>query len=213
MHVAMQQRLRPFICPFDVLIECVPPGSRLLDIGCGAGLFIGLLALQGRIQSAMGVDPSSMAIRSARSMQLPEALKARIEFRQGGASEVGESGGFDVVSMIDLFHHLGPSERVTALENACRALEPGGFLLYKDMAARPRWRAAANTIHDLLLARQWVNHVPVEEVVAMAGRHGLSPHDRGRINLLWYAHEYVVFRKGNAAPPERQGNSLTERHP
>lgn len=33
---------RPYICPFEVLVRAVPMGSRVLDVGCGSGLFAAL---------------------------------------------------------------------------------------------------------------------------------------------------------------------------
>lgn len=55
------QHYRPYISPFELLIKAVPPGSRVLDIGCGSGLFLGLLCGTGRIQSGFGFDEASIA--------------------------------------------------------------------------------------------------------------------------------------------------------
>src|SRR6187455_1904363 len=38
------QALRPHICPFDRLIDYVPNGICIIDVGCGSGLLLGLLA-------------------------------------------------------------------------------------------------------------------------------------------------------------------------
>src|SRR5690348_12418240 len=32
------QQWRPLICPFDALMEFVPPRANVLDVGCGCGL-------------------------------------------------------------------------------------------------------------------------------------------------------------------------------
>src|SRR4051812_27234243 len=45
---------RPTICPLERLVECVPKNSRVLDIGCGTGLFLFLLARNNRILSGEG---------------------------------------------------------------------------------------------------------------------------------------------------------------
>jgi hypothetical protein len=50
------QALRPLICPFDELLDLVPIGARMLDAGCGAGLFLGLLADAGRLGEGYGFD-------------------------------------------------------------------------------------------------------------------------------------------------------------
>ena len=46
----------PNIRPFHRLVEFVPRGSSVLDVGCGAGLFILFLAKRGWILSAVGFD-------------------------------------------------------------------------------------------------------------------------------------------------------------
>ena len=33
------QKYRPYICPFEALIEEVPEGASVLDIGCGSGVW------------------------------------------------------------------------------------------------------------------------------------------------------------------------------
>src|SRR5207245_1551598 len=50
--IRLKQRLRPYICPLHALIEYIPSNANVLDVGCGAGLFIALLGRLGRIQSA-----------------------------------------------------------------------------------------------------------------------------------------------------------------
>ncbi len=42
------QRYRPCICPFESLVPDIQEGSSVLDVGCGCGLFLGLLAALGR---------------------------------------------------------------------------------------------------------------------------------------------------------------------
>jgi 2-polyprenyl-3-methyl-5-hydroxy-6-metoxy-1,4-benzoquinol methylase len=39
-------------------MEQIPAGASVLDVGCGAGLFLLLLGQQGRIRDALGFDVS-----------------------------------------------------------------------------------------------------------------------------------------------------------
>ena len=193
------QHYRPYISPFELLLQTVPPGSRVLDIGCGGGLFLGLLARTGRIQRGHGIDTSTMAIAVADEMttRLPTGHSLRFEARS--AALPLPDAGYDVVALLDVMHHIPPQQQRGVLEQALRSVEPGGLLIYKDMVRRPRWRALANRLHDLVIARQWIYYLPLEKAVAWAQAAGCTVVEQRAVNRLWYGHELVVFR----APPGR----------
>ena len=193
--------LRPYICPFERLIECVPDGAAVLDVGCGAGLFLGLLSATGRHFRGVGFDASGSAIREA------TAMAAQLK-KRGGAGELRfecvdvraawPEGPFDVVSIIDVMHHVPLGHRQTLLEQARAAIVPGGLLIFKDIGIRPRWRATANRLHDLVLAREWVQYTPLRDVEAWGCSLGLEPLACETMNRLWYGHELMLFRNGSA---------------
>ena len=187
------QHYRPYICPFEVLVGQVPPDARILDVGCGSGLFLGILARCRRIRTGVGFDVSPQAISLARRMvsQLPNPQCLR--FERIDPSAQWPSGSFDVVSMIDVMHHIPPRQQHNVFEMAVAHLRPGGRLLYKDMAMAPAWRAWANRIHDLVLARQWIHYVPVETIVRWGNALGLSVIGAVTIDRLWYRHEMIVL--------------------
>jgi 2-polyprenyl-3-methyl-5-hydroxy-6-metoxy-1,4-benzoquinol methylase len=63
------QRLRPKICPFDRLLQYVPEGSKVLDVGCGSRLLAGLMVCTGRASFVYGFDSSKKAIDVAIRMR------------------------------------------------------------------------------------------------------------------------------------------------
>jgi 2-polyprenyl-3-methyl-5-hydroxy-6-metoxy-1,4-benzoquinol methylase len=195
--------LRPLICPFDELMGRVPGGSSVLDVGCGSGLFLGLLAASGLRFRGVGFDASRRAIQAARTMadRLGEqGREADLRFECLDARSPWPEGPFDVVSIIDVMHHVPPAERGAVLERACQATAPGGLLIYKDIAPRPRWRALANQLHDLVVAREWVRYTPLGDVARWGRRAGLELRDSRRIDRLWYGHELAIFGHPAAAP-------------
>ena len=190
------QKLRPFICPFGRLIEQVPPGSMVLDVGCGAGLFLGLLAADHRIVRGVGFDSSTTAIALANRMRANVPREVSLEFVVANAIDSWPAEEhFDVVSLVDVMHHIPRALQSRVLSYAIDRVRPGGLLLYKDMALHPRWRAWCNQAHDLLLARQWIHHVPIGQVERQAAAAGLHVAARGSATRLWYAHEWRVFQR------------------
>ncbi len=196
--LAWMQVLRPYICPFDELIPLVPSGARILDVGCGAGLFLGLLADFKKISAGYGVDSSATAVDLARKIhgELGPGIPVHIECCDESSKWPG--GRFEVVSLIDVLHHVPRSDRAAVVQAAAARILPGGILLYKDMVTRPRWRAWCNQLHDLLLARQWIHHVPAEEIDLLASQAGLDLALTGACNRLWYGHEWRIYRRSTA---------------
>ena len=188
------QHYRPYISPFELLLKAVPPGSRVLDIGCGGGLFLGLLAKTGRIRRGLGIDTSELAIAVASEMtaRLPCGHGVRFEARSASLPLPAE--GYDVVSLLDVMHHIPPAHQRLVLEQALDRVEPGGLFVYKDMVERPAWRALANRTHDLLIARQWIHYLPLEQAIQWAQAKGCTVLERRRVDMLWYGHELVVFQ-------------------
>jgi 2-polyprenyl-3-methyl-5-hydroxy-6-metoxy-1,4-benzoquinol methylase len=191
------QSLRPRICPFDELIPYVPSGASVLDVGCGAGLFLGLLTALDRIERGFGFDANRSAIEAARLMMaaLPPKGANRLLFEHLDASAPWPVGAFDVVSLIDVLHHIPPPAQEKAVAMAVARVAPGGRLIYKDMALRPSWSAWANRLHDLIMVREWINYRPLDEVREWGSSNGLKLILQGRKRLYWYCHEWLVFER------------------
>ena len=187
------QAYRPFICPFDTVIEQVPNGSSVLDVGCGAGLFLLLLAAQERISEARGIDIASGAIRAAQQAVERNGFGSRLSFESWHPDSDLPGGDWTVVTSIDVLHHV-PQERQRQFVAAlCGAVPVGGRLIVKDMVRTPRWRAVANGMHDLIMARQAVCHLDPDQVIPWVEAEGLTSSYFRRENRLWYGHWTTVF--------------------
>ena len=193
--IKYKQAYRPYICPFHLLVDYVPSGASVLDVGCGAGLFILLMARLGRIRSGVGFDADEVAIHAAQDAAAKLLNRAPIYFEQQSTHDRWPKSQFDVVSIIDVMHHLPPEKQPDLIAVAAEHLNEGGLLLYKDMASRPLWRAWANRLHDLASAQEWIHYAELDDVVDWAREAGLRLDCREAINMLWYRHEWCLFRR------------------
>jgi 2-polyprenyl-3-methyl-5-hydroxy-6-metoxy-1,4-benzoquinol methylase len=94
-------------------------GSRVLDVGCGAGDVVGALQRDGH--EAVGMDVSERAI------DLAAARNPDARFLRHSAEELPwpvDSGSFDAVVAFEVIEHLLRPRRL--LEGASEALRPGG---------------------------------------------------------------------------------------
>jgi 2-polyprenyl-3-methyl-5-hydroxy-6-metoxy-1,4-benzoquinol methylase len=193
------QHYRPFICPFGELLPRVPTGSSVLDVGCGGGLWLALLRETGRISRGVGFDSSRRAIELAQTISLSKREGAGdlefLELPAEAAWPVAPGGRpFDVVSIIDVLHHVPPAVAPMLFRNAAERLGLGGVLLYKDIYPGS-WRSACNRLHDLMMARELIHLVPTEKVVGWAKDAGFELVYSERIDMLWYGHVVCEFRK------------------
>jgi 2-polyprenyl-3-methyl-5-hydroxy-6-metoxy-1,4-benzoquinol methylase len=193
--IRLMQEYRSHICPLHEVIREVPPRSSVLDVGCGHGLLLNLLASLGRIRQGHGFDVAAPAVAVAQEVADKRGTSSVVAFEHRSIEQGIPSLGNEVVTVIDVLHHVPDQHKAAFVGALCGVVPKGGRLIVKDMVVRPRWRAAANRIHDLVMARQWVEHVDPDQVEAWAVRCGMHVTRRDRFNTLWYGHWLLVMEK------------------
>ena len=98
------------------------PNAKVLDIGCGGGLFLSLLKAQGA--EVTGIELSDSRAQYAKSKHALEIYKHPIE---SDFWQKGYANHFDAVTLWDVIEHVNyPFE---TLQSAANVLKPGGLLL------------------------------------------------------------------------------------
>jgi ubiquinone/menaquinone biosynthesis C-methylase UbiE len=114
-----------------------PAPLRVLDVGSGTGRFLlqAARALPGA--ELLGVDLSPWYARFAREQVAKDTSGARLEIEVANAEALPfDTGRFDVVTSIFMFHELPRRVRRNVLSEMRRVLAPGGLLVLAD-AAQP----------------------------------------------------------------------------
>ena len=122
-------------CPFGKIAEHVSDSSRILDLGCGNGMFINYLSICRPSIEAVGVDISETNIAIARRTI---GERKDIQFVTGDISRlIGVPIGanrFDYISMIDSLYFLPFTRQCDAIRSSYELLRENGVLLIKAIS-------------------------------------------------------------------------------
>jgi len=177
-YAAVAQVLRAFM---------QEPRRRVLDVGCGTGHWLGVLAADGH--ELFGIDPSAGMLARAKTKDFDQRVV------RGRAEALAFADArFDRVIMVNALHHFADPRR--ALREARRVLCPGGALIsigldpaslldrwslyeffagtferdcerYPPAAAVREWMSEAGFAQcTTMLAELIEQHVPAREVLA-----------------------------------------------
>lgn len=136
-------------CEWIIRTLDLRPGSAVLDLGCGPGLYAAELARRG--MNVTGVDFSensiAYAVQQARDHHLP------ISYRCQDYLELDDEQRYDAALLIyGDYCPLSPQQRAQLLKNVQRALKPGGRFVFDVTTPHLRateglkngWYCAAN---------------------------------------------------------------------
>lgn len=131
-HVYDEQLIDGFLGSVPGLHDTLRSGARVLDLGCGTGHAINLMARAFPASEFVGIDnapePLALAERERGEMGLPNA---RFELRD--AAELAAAPGFDVITAFDAVHDQ--RSPATVLRRVHDALAPRGVFVMVDVKA------------------------------------------------------------------------------
>jgi len=114
--------------------EHVPPGSAILDVGCGTGVLAERLLREG--YDVTGADPFAAMLEHMR------ARDPRLKTVHAPGQDLPfEDGTFDLTYCVAVMHHVAdPTDVRDTLVEMCRVTKPGGHVLVWDHNPRnPYW--------------------------------------------------------------------------
>jgi 2-polyprenyl-3-methyl-5-hydroxy-6-metoxy-1,4-benzoquinol methylase len=127
--------LRPKI--LSVMDLLLTDRGRILDVGCGFGLFAAYFGQTHRRRRIVGVDPDARRIGIARHVTSSLGLHDHA-FVVGDVRAATLEGPFDAAYVLDVMHHLPRDDQRRVLERLRGLLVSGGMLLVKDITTEPR---------------------------------------------------------------------------
>jgi SAM-dependent methyltransferase len=127
--------LRPKL--LSVMDLLLPDEGRILDVGCGFGLFAGYFGQTQPARSIFGVDPDARRIRMAERVTASLGLDNR--FLASDAHDRRVEGPFAAAYVLDVMHHVERGKQRALLERLRSLLVDDGILVIKDITTEPRF--------------------------------------------------------------------------
>lgn len=198
----LHTRVRWRSCPFEDVAGGVPRGGRVLEIGCGHGLFSTYLAIEDPTRSVIGTDVDGDKIRAAQ--RAAEGLD-NLTFAPAAPGELPD-GPWDAIAVVDVLYLIDRKGERALVEEAARRLAPGGALVVKEMGTTPRWKFRWMALQERLsvqVLRITEGHdltfVPPDEIAGWMAESGLvdvihRPLHAGHL----HPHHLVTARKPSA---------------
>jgi cyclopropane fatty-acyl-phospholipid synthase-like methyltransferase len=148
----LKQVYRPMICPFDTLLNLIPEGEHVLEIGCGIGTFLFLLNEYRQPASLGGLETDPASIETARAVLKQMSSQGSVRLlTYNGITLPKWIREYNYVVLIDVLHHIPSEQHVTFLAGLFDHMHPGALLILKDIDADRRFLCLFNKVHDFLL--------------------------------------------------------------
>lgn len=178
------------------LLQFMPREGRVLEVGCGFGLFALYFASMHEQLHISGIDLNAQRI--ALAQQAAQTLgRQNVYFQHGDARTLRLEETYDAIYMLDILHHLPPAEVPRLLAEVKSHLKPGGVLLVKDVDTRPFHKLAFTWALDVLMTGGELPHyLPSEQLVGLLRQTGFQVFTHDMVDLLPYPHRLYFCLNG-----------------
>ena len=172
----------------DEIGQYLPARGRVLDVGCGFGLFSLYYASVCPGLELSGLDRNARRIAMARAAAARLGL-ANAHYEVGDARDFRGGTLFDAAYMLDIVHHIPEDAVRPLLEQLAKVLPPGGRLVIKDVDRRPAWkRWFTHGLDKVMDPGTPVRYWSGEELQALAEAVGFRVYRHLMVDFLPYPH-------------------------
>lgn len=141
-------RLRLILFPFENIDKYIPKKGKMIDVGCGHGIYSLLLANKEKTRNILGYELNPRRVKEAN--KAAKGIK-NIKFYVRDLTKDTALQNCDCIYMIDLLHHIPFNTQKDLLVECYNKLKKGGLLVIKDISDKPKWKYYYNILHDKIM--------------------------------------------------------------
>ena len=179
----------------DEVGQYLPRQGRVLDLGCGFGLFSLYYASVHPAIEIEGIDLNARRIAMARVAAERLGLR-NVSYEVGNATEFRGGRLYDAAYMLDIIHHIPPDTVRPLLDQLSKALPAGGRLIIKDVDTHPAWKRWFTHALDRVMdpgtpVRYWGG----AELQGLLEEIGFTVHRHLMVDVLPYPHILYICQR------------------
>ena len=146
LYVYLFTVLRIRLAAYAAIEPYVPASGRILDVGCGYGIFSNYLAIRSAARTVQGID------RNRRKLQYADKRVPNASFSVADLFHDRGEAPYDCLLFLHVLHHLSSFAEQAAVVRRCRELlGDHGHLLVLEVDRRPRLKFALAWLADHFL--------------------------------------------------------------
>ena len=185
--------------------QYLPERGRVLDCGCGFGLFSLFFSMLHPERTIHGFDLNARRIEEARRAATTLGLN-NVSYWAEDVRSFSVTEKYDAVYMLDILHHIPISAVAPLLARVHEILGPSGTLIVKDVTDRPFWKRWFTWILDKAMdPKTPVNYWSQDALRKVLREAGFQVYSHEMVDYLPYPHILYVCRKESGEANSKQG--------
>lgn len=188
-------KYRPYVCPFDELIDYAQDKKSVYDVGCGSGQFCALIAKFSDVQKIKGIEIDKGLVANAEEINAEAAKSKSIKFAYfDGTTIPGDIADYDLIYMVDVYHHIPISIRDKFLKQLYEKMRVGAQLMFKDIDGASPF-VACNKVHDMIFAQELSREIGHKKAERLLELIGFKIKESRKKRIFVYPHYFILAEK------------------
>lgn len=187
-------KYRPIICPFNTLLDYAKENTSVFDIGCGSGQFCALVAKFTPVKKIMGIEIFQRLIDNAKVVNKQFDAKELTFEVFDGKTIPDKINEYDLVYMIDVYHHIPKDYQVQFIKNVYAKMKTGSKLIFKDIDAGHPF-VYFNKLHDIVFAGEIGNEMSSKTAKKILTECGFKIVEEYKKTSFVYPHYFTICQK------------------
>lgn len=188
-------KYRPYVCPFDELLGYANPKDKVYDIGCGSGQFAALVAEFTDVKTIKGIEIDEHLVSNAKQINKRFSKEKNITFsRFSGSTIPKDIAKYDLIYMIDVYHHIPRDIREDFMKQIFAKMKPGARLMFKDINAGSPF-IPFNKAHDLIFAQEFPREISYYKAIQLLTSLGFKVVEARKKQVFVYPHYFILAQK------------------